>query len=201
MNLHMHPPGGLGPGNRRSPFFNHVLYLWGGKKTRFLSGTRREADLLDSDYIRIISFMQGVTVNLSVSLPLKAGKTGFCGENMRRLKETAPAWEAEDKENGSYAGGNGMAENAGERRALGKLICAMVIWGSIGVFRRYIAMPSALLACERTLCLPFLGLSRTPLVLILHTSCNPCYLQNGSVVLSCQHPTDLGKQLVQELPS
>ena len=43
----------------------------------------------------------------------------------------------------------GMTDETGRRRALGKLICAMVIWGSIGVFRRYISMPSALLACAR----------------------------------------------------
>lgn len=34
--------------------------------------------------------MQGVTVNLSVSIPLQAGKPGLRGENMRRLKGDSP---------------------------------------------------------------------------------------------------------------
>ncbi len=42
-----------------------------------------------------------------------------------------------------------MTEGIREKKPLGMLVLAMLIWGSIGVFRRYIPLPSALLSCTR----------------------------------------------------
>ncbi len=42
-----------------------------------------------------------------------------------------------------------MTDGTGKRKALWMLIAAMLIWGSIGVFRRHISMPSSLLSCAR----------------------------------------------------
>ena len=42
-----------------------------------------------------------------------------------------------------------MTEGIREKKPLGMLVLAMLIWGSIGVFRRFIPLPSALLSCTR----------------------------------------------------
>ena len=48
-------------------------------------------------------------------------------------------------------GGTGRAFEAGSRRSLGMFIASMLIYGTIGIFRRYIPLPSAFLAFARGL--------------------------------------------------
>ena len=42
-----------------------------------------------------------------------------------------------------------MEDNKSNNRSMAMLVTSMVIWGSIGLFRRYIPLPSSVLAASR----------------------------------------------------